>query len=164
MSDRAIEILEADPSLPAHATAIVRLLDAYARDPMGGGVGLSEAVKARLPAELARRESIRVVLALADREPAGLIVAIEGFSTFAGRPLLNIHDVIVAPDYRGRGLSTRLLQKVEAIARDLGCCKLTLEVLAGNAVAQAAYRSAGFTAYELDPAMGRAQFWHKPLE
>jgi len=36
-------------------------------------------------------------------------------------------------------------------------------VLEGNGAAQAAYSSAGFRPYQLDPAMGRAQFWEKPL-
>ncbi len=36
------------------------------------------------------------------------------------------------------------LQKAEAIAVTLGCCKLTLEVLEGNKLAQAAYIANGF--------------------
>ena len=38
-----------------------------------------------------------------------------------------------------------------------------LEVLEGNRAAQAAYRSVGFRPYQLNPAMGRAQFWEMPL-
>jgi ribosomal protein S18 acetylase RimI-like enzyme len=77
--------------------------------------------------------------------------------------LLNIHDVIVAEAYRSQGLSRRLLEAVETMARGLGCCKLTLEVLEGNTIAQAAYRSVGFSGYELDPAIGKALFWEKKL-
>ena len=40
---------------------------------------------------------------------------------------------------------------------------LTLEVLEGNKVAQAAYRASGFAGYELDPEVGRAMFWQKKL-
>lgn len=158
-----IEIVTANLSLPAHREALVQLLDTYALDPMGGGQGLSASVKANLPAELAKRQSAHVILALVDHEPAGLIICLEGFSTFACKPLLNIHDVIVAPAYRRQGLSQLLLQKAEAIALDLGCCKLTLEVLEGNQAAQSAYRSFGFKGYELDPALGKALFWEKKL-
>lgn len=35
------------------------------------------------------------VLAFDADQPVGLINAIEGFSTFACKPLINIHDVIV---------------------------------------------------------------------
>ena len=158
-----IDIVVADLGLPAHAEAMIQLMDAYALDPMGGGQGLSNDVKANLPAELAKRKTVHVILAFVEDQPAGLVVCLEGFSTFACKPLLNIHDVIVAGPYRGRGLSKLLLQKVEAIARDLGCCKLTLEVLEGNHVAQAAYQSCGFSGYELDPQMGKALFWEKKL-
>ena len=57
----------------------------------------------------------------------------------------------------------RLLAKAEEIALGLGCCKLTLEVLEGNSVAQAAYKASGFAKYELDPSMGKAMFWQKKL-
>jgi ribosomal protein S18 acetylase RimI-like enzyme len=52
---------------------------------------------------------------------------------------------------------------VEEIAVELGCCKLTLEVLEGNHIAQAAYKSFGFNGYELNPQTGRALFWEKKL-
>jgi ribosomal protein S18 acetylase RimI-like enzyme len=63
--------------------------------------------------------------------------------------------------YRGLGISQQLLAKVDEIAQQRGCCKVTLEVLQGNTVAQKAYQKYGFTGYELDPAMGQAMFWHK---
>lgn len=158
-----IDIVEADLNLPAHAEALIQLLDVYALDPMGGSQGLSSDVKANLPAELAKRESAHVILAFVETKPAGLVVCLEGFSTFACKPLLNIHDVIVALPYRGMGLSKLLLQKAEEIAFDLGCCKLTLEVLEGNHVAQSVYKAFGFSGYELNPQMGKALFWEKKL-
>lgn len=159
-----IEIIEADLNTPAYADAVVRLLDEYARDPMGGGERLSDYAKANLSAELAKRQTAHVVLAFVDAEPAGLLVCLEGFSTFACKPLLNIHDVMVALPYRGKGLSKLLLQKAEDIAIGLGCCKLTLEVLEGNHIAQSAYKTFGFSGYELNPQMGKALFWEKKLE
>jgi len=158
-----IEIIEADPVHPGHARAIVELLDAYASGINGGGQGLSTAVKAALPAALAQRSTAHVILAMDGNEPAGLAICFEGFSTFQCRPLLNIHDVVVAESYRGQGLSKRLLAAVEALALRLDCCKLTLEVLEGNTVAMAAYRSLGFEGYQLDPALGKALFWEKKL-
>jgi len=97
-------------------------------------------------------------------QAAGLINCFEGLSTFLCKPLLNIHDVVVTSIHRGERLLARMLRKVEEIAVDRGCCKLTLEVLEGNTLAQAAYRSAGFLGYELDPKQGRAMFWEKKLK
>jgi len=51
----------------------------------------------------------------------------------------------------------------EKIARESGCCKITLEVLEGNHVARAAYSAFGFKGYELDPKMGKALFLEKKL-
>ena len=158
-----IDVLEADFANPAHAAAVLSLMEAYARDPMGGGEGLSGFARAHLVNALASRPSAHVILAFAQQEPAGLLISLEGFSTFACRPLLNVHDLVVAPAFRRQGVGRRLLQRAELIAHRLGCCKLTLEVLEGNGAAQATYRSAGFRPYQLDPAMGRAQFWEKPL-
>ena len=159
-----IEILEANPLNPVHAKAIVELLDEYARDPMGGGQPLSEAVKTNLPTALSNRSNAYVILALDGNNPAGLTICFEGFSTFACRPLLNIHDVMVSARYRGQGISKRLLEQAEVIARRLDCCKLTLEVLEGNSIAQSAYQSVGFNSYQLDPTIGQALFWEKKLD
>jgi ribosomal protein S18 acetylase RimI-like enzyme len=93
-----------------------------------------------------------------------LITSFEGFSSFAAKPLLNLHDVAVLPDYRGLGIAQALLSCAESYARSIGCCKLTLEVLQGNAVAQKAYLRFGFAAYTLLEEQGAAMFWQKKLE
>lgn len=158
-----VEIINADLSLPKHAEALLTLLNEYALDLMGGKEALSEFVKTNLVAELKRRPSAHVILAFVEANPAGLMIGFEGFSTFACKPLINIHDVVVVEKYRGRGLSKEMLSHMEKIAQDIGCCKLTLEVLEGNSVAQSLYRSCGFEGYSLDPTMGKALFWQKKL-
>jgi GNAT superfamily N-acetyltransferase len=159
----SIDIIEADLAIVEHANAIITLMDEYARDPMGGGKGLSDYTKDNLIPELSIRKTARVVIAVVEDNPAGLVTCLEGFSTFACQPLLNIHDVIVSAPYRGKGLSKLMLQAAEQIAIDLGCCKLTLEVLEHNHIAQKAYRSFGFDGYQLNPEMGKALFWEKKL-
>ncbi|MGY3866657.1 GNAT family N-acetyltransferase [Aeromonas bivalvium] len=157
------EIIRADLHNRQHGEALVSLLDEYARDEMGGGSPLADEVKANLAEALAARPGAHVLLAWVDGEPVGVATCFEGFSTFSCRPLLNIHDIAVHPAHRGRGLGKALLAEADRLARELGCCKLTLEVLEGNKVAQAAYRASGFEGYELDPQVGRAMFWHKRL-
>jgi hypothetical protein len=65
------------------------------------------------------------------------------------------------PARPGRGPAAAGSSREEA--RKLGCCKLTLEVLEGNAVARSLYRSCGFEGYELKAETGKAMFMHKPL-
>lgn len=140
------------------------LLDAYARDPMGGGMPLEAAVKERLCADLARQSGAASFLAWdAAGEAVGLINCFLGYSTFKARPLLNVHDLVVLPGQRGKGIGQMLLSAAGQHARSLGCCKLTLEVLTGNATAMASYRRFGFEAYTLDPAAGQASFMQKWL-
>lgn len=158
-----IEIVTADLNLPRHADAFLALLNAYALDVMGGGSELPAYTKANLVGELQKRRTAHVILAFIEGEPAGLVNCIEGFSTFAAKPLLNIHDVMVTQAFRGRGIARMMLARAEQIAMELGCCKLTLEVLEGNAAAQALYRACGYSGYALDPTMGNALFWQKKL-
>ena len=156
-----IEVLRADYKNPKHGSAIGYLLDSYATDPMGGGGALGADIKNKVAAELSKIPHAFSVLCYVDGKPAGLVNCFEAFSTFQCKPLINIHDVIVANSFRGLGISQLMLVKVEQIAKEKGCCKLTLEVLEGNEVAQAAYQKFGFAGYELDPVMGKAMFWQK---
>jgi ribosomal protein S18 acetylase RimI-like enzyme len=163
METPEVLVLQASYTNPVHAQAIGFLLNQYAEDVMGGGESLSMDTRQQLALELAKRPHAFSVLAFVSGEPVGLVNCFEGFSTFACRPLVNVHDVAVIAPYRGRGISQKMLMKVEEIARQRGCCKITLEVLEGNEVAQGAYRKLGFADYTLDPKMGRALFWQKAL-
>ena len=162
-------VCRADYDNPTHAAALVKLLDAYAADPMGGGEPLSEFAKTHLVSALATRPQAFSVLAFVvgagqtDGQAVGLVNCIEGFSTFACRPLVNVHDVTVLPAYRGQRIGELMLALVEDIARERNACKLTLEVLQGNAGALRLYRRVGFASYQLDPAMGQAEFLQKWL-
>ncbi len=159
-----IEIVRVRYDDPAHAAALIDLLDHYARDPAGGGEPLSDFARDNLIAELAARPFVFSVLAFDGTTPVGLVNALEGFSTFACHPLVNVHDVVVAASHRGRGIAAKLFAEVEAIARERGACKLTLEVLSGNRTARALYEKLGFDDYRLDPVMGEAQFLQKWLD
>lgn len=156
-----LHIRRADYSDASDAAAIVNLMQVYAQDPMGGGEPLSEEVTEQLVTSLAQIPGALTLLAMEGEEAVGLVTCFEGFSTFRCKPLLNIHDVIVLPSRRGNGIVGRMLEQVEQLARERGCCKLTLEVLEGNEAARQAYSKAGFTDYMLLPETGRAIFQHK---
>lgn len=159
----ALNIVRADYSVTAHAEAVVMLLDAYARDIAGGGEPLSGYVKAHLVQELASRPQVYSILAFDGEAPVGLVNCIEGFSTFACKPLVNVHDVAVLASHRGRGIAAQMLALAQAIAQQRGAVKMTLEVLTGNKAAIALYQRLGFAGYQLDPSMGTATFMQKPL-
>lgn len=160
----AVSVVLADYHDPVHAAAVVQTLDAYASDPLGGGKPLSDFTRMHLVSALAARPQAFSVLAFDGAQAVGLANCIEGFSTFACKPLVNIHDLAVAASHRGQRIGEAMLDKVAELARARGACKLTLEVLSGNHSAQRLYARSGFAGYQLDPAMGHAQFLQKWLD
>ena len=158
------DVIIADYHNPQHQAIIGELMNHYASDPMGGGEPLPQAIIDQLGQKLAEVPNAFSVIAFHDDKAVGLINAMQGFSTFKCKPLINIHDVVVRSDVRSRGIGQQMMAKVEQVARERGCCKLTLEVLEGNTLAQASYRKSGFAGYELDPEMGNAMFWQKFLD
>ncbi len=142
---------------------LISLLNHYALDPMGGAQGLSDYVKDNLLNKLAAMSHAFSFIIYVDEQSAGLVNCFESLSTFAAKPLINIHDLMVHSDFRGLGLSQKLLEKVEERAKEMGSCKITLEVLSGNKVAYRAYEKFGFSAYELDPNVGQALLLEKKL-
>ncbi len=157
-------VVEADLSKEEHASAYLELMSHYACDPMGGGEDLSAYAKENLISSLLKRNDVTIILIFKQGKPAALLTAIEGFSTFACKPLFNIHDIVVYKDFRGLGLTTLLFAEIEKIAKQRGYCKITLEVLSGNEIAKNAYQKQGYEDYQLDPAHGNALFWSKSLK
>lgn len=145
------------------ARVLVQLLDAYAQDPMGGGEPLSDHTRESLATVLSTSGNAFSYVAEHGGEGVGLINCFTTVSTFAARPLVNVHDVYVAAQVRGQGVVDALFNAVEQEARARGACKITLEVLEGNARAQSAYRRLGFSGYALDDATGCALFWERKL-
>jgi ribosomal protein S18 acetylase RimI-like enzyme len=80
-------------------------------------------------------------------------------SSFRGKPIVNIHDIAVVPEARGTGVGRRLLEAVAADARQLGCCKVTLEVRSDNVRAMGLYRSVGF-----EPSQPETYFWSQKID
>lgn len=157
-------IVRADYDDPRHAADIVTMLRSYALDPMGGGEDLSEQTRQDLVPGLKASAAASSLLAYVDGEVAGLANLMTTFSSFAAKPLLNIHDIVVSDSYRGMGIGKQLFAEIETIAEEIRACKVTLEVLEGNSPAKALYASLGYGNYVLDPEMGAALFWEKRLQ
>ena len=147
-----------DYNNPKHQADLLFLLNHYSLDEMGGNKPLSDFTQKNLISSLSQLPYAFSVILYADGQPAGLANCFEGFSTFACKPLVNIHDFVVHKDFRGKGLSKTLLGKVTDIAKAKGCCKITLEVLSGNQIAYKSYLKFGFKPYELTPEHGAAKF------
>jgi len=157
-------IVEAELSRADHGEAILRLLDAYAMDPMGDGKPLAAFTRRELLPALRHHPTTMAFLAYRDTEPVGLAICFFGFSTFAARPLVNLHDFYVTPACRGAGVGRLLLAAIEKRAREIGCCKLTLEVQENNHRARNVYAAAGFARMRYVPEAGGSLFFSKILD
>jgi ribosomal protein S18 acetylase RimI-like enzyme len=137
-------VREADLANPADANAVLAILDSYAFAAVGGSQGLSQDVRERLIPALRQLPTTLVLLAFVEGAPVGVAVCFFGLSTFRAQPLLNIHDLAVLPEHRGRGVGRALLTAAEDRALRSGCCRLTLEVQEDNPRARALYDKFGF--------------------
>src|SRR5438552_4127324 len=155
----AITVVLADLAKPSHQSAIVELLDMYCRDEFGDGKPLSGQARENLIPGLLKHGGARVFLAYDGDQPLGVAICMLGFSSFRGKPLINIHDVAVSPAARGQGIGRKLLAAVEAEARQLGCGKVTLEVRSDNVRAMGLYRSVGFV-----PSEPETFFWSQKVD
>ncbi|MGD8288957.1 MAG: GNAT family N-acetyltransferase [Gemmatimonadota bacterium] len=159
----AVRVLEADFDDPRHRSGILDVIDSYARDPVGGGEPLADEVREALVPALRAHPTTRIFLAFSEDRPVGAAICFVGFSTFAARPLLNVHDLAVVPEWRGRGVGRALLTAAEERARREGCCKLTLEVQEDNLRARGLYESFGFTDFVIGGS-APTRFLTKPLK
>jgi ribosomal protein S18 acetylase RimI-like enzyme len=158
-----VTIVDADLSRDEHQKALVTMLDSYMRDPMEGGEAPPERIKRELVPGLRAHPACYVFLAYRDAKPVGFSICFLGFSTFNARPLINIHDIFVDSSVRGTGIGAMLLERIEAKARQLNCCRITLEVRKDNRVARGLYRKVGFDRVVVGPERIPMEFWHKPL-
>ena len=112
----------------------------------------------RLVDGLANHPASFVLFVLVDNQIIGLATCFVNFSTFKVRPSINIHDLIIDKDFRGKGFGKSLLQHIESIAKERKYCKITLEVREDNFAAKALYTELGFK-----DGIPMMHFWTKEL-
>jgi ribosomal protein S18 acetylase RimI-like enzyme len=159
----SLAILQADLSREDHQRDVLTMTDIYARDAMGNDGPLPAEVMQNLISGLRQHPTTMVFLAYIDEKVVGIATCFVGFSTFAARPLINVHDLAVRPECRGQGIGVALLAAVEAEARQRGYAKLTLEVLEDNGRAHRMYESFGFKSLDYGQSTGRSLFLSKKL-
>lgn len=139
-----LEIVEVDLSNKKHADAVLTVTNRYAKDPMGRGASLSDSTQRTLITELKKIPMYIGFVAFIDGKPAGLANCFYTLSSFKAAPVINIHDLIVMPDYRSMGIGKALIGTVTKKAKEKNCCKVTLEVREDNR-ARNLYEREGFS-------------------
>ncbi|WP_423129929.1 GNAT family N-acetyltransferase [Gaoshiqia sp. Z1-71] len=137
-------LIRIDLNEEEHCRQLIRLLGLYMQDEMGNGAPMPEELAPQLINGLKQHAGYLGFLALADGQYAALANCNKNFSTFKARPLINIHDFIVDPAFRGQGVGRFLLDAIAGYGRQNGYCRINLEVRHDNLKAQKLYRKAGY--------------------
>lgn len=85
---------------------------------------------------------------LAVIEDAGQIIGYSLLLYRTGTSLARLYSIATNPEYRGRGLASRLLHDAHQRARQAGCVFLRLEVREDNDAAIALYRREGYLCFD----------------
>ena len=149
-----IEVIIGDFNKKEDREDMLKMLDLYMQDPMGGAGTLSEELAQKNIKGLKEQPNYVFFLAKCNGEIAGLANCFVNFSTFKGKQLINIHDFAVDPHFRRKGIGKTMMNKIVEYAKENGYCKVTLEVRHDNPKAQLLYKKAGFE--ECNPSM---YFW-----
>lgn len=139
-----IKVVEVNYSNELHNSDFLALMESYARDPFGLGEPLGREVKISLIDELKNIPGAFSLLAYSGEKPTGLANCFVLLSTLDARKLVNIHDLFVLSNMRGKGVGEKLLHAIQQKARGLNCCRLTLEVREENEAAIRLYERFGF--------------------
>ena len=157
-----ISIVRADLSDDRSANDVLEMLDHYASHPMGQGRPFENEVRERLIPGLQEHPTTLALLAYRDATPVGIALCFRGFSSFKAKPLLNIHDFAIHESARGQGVGRKLMEAVFDIAREMDCCRVTLEVAIANEPAKQLYLKCGFEPGK--PESTAQWFWTKHLD
>ena len=126
-----------------NADHVAEAIDLVARFAEELGAPLDCPTKDALPSLFLQRKA-NIILARRDEEAVGVIVCQRTIVTFRGAEALNIHDLFVDESARRCGVGKRLMEYAVALARSLGCVRVTLEVDTTNQKAREFYRTQGF--------------------
>ena len=141
--------------------SFVRELAEYEREPDAVKLTEAELVRDGFPAAGGERY-FECLIAEEDGSPAGFALFFLVYSTWRGRAL-HLEDLIVRPQFRGRGIGKALLTKVAAVAVERDCALLFWHVLDWNTPAIEFYKSLGAAALDDWTRMRLTDEWLKAL-
>lgn len=139
-----LKVVKGDLINNRHREALVELIEIYMKGNMGEGGILNSRERDNLILGLSNHPAALIFFGECEDRLIGLATCFIGFSTFYAKKLINIHDLIVLPEYRNCGVAKRILSAIEAKAKELNCCKITLEVRNNNVKAMRLYTRLGF--------------------
>ncbi|RIH63960.1 GNAT family N-acetyltransferase [Mariniphaga sediminis] len=152
------EFIKVDLNNEVHCSNLLKLLNDYMEDDIGTGKPMPKELGPQIIDGLKEHPVYLGFFACVEDEFAALANCNLNFSTWQAKPLINIHDFIVSPDFRKQGVGLFLLKEIERYATQKGYCRINLEVRHDNYNAQNLYLKAGF-----NECVPRNYFWEKRM-
>ena len=90
------------------------------------------------------KESVIYIAELEDQTLAGFTQLYPLFSSTRMKRLWLLNDLYVNADFRGKGISKKLIDAAKNLCRDTNGCAVTLETGQDNLIGNKLYPSAGF--------------------
>jgi len=153
-----LSILKVDLQDSIHVSQVIKLLNDYMNDPMGNNRPMEKSLAPKIISGLKAHSGFLGFFVMAGDQYAGLANCNINFSTFQAKPLINIHDFIVAPEFRNIGAGHFLLSGIINYALQNNFCRVNLEVREDNLVAKSLYKKLGFS-----DCVPKMMFWEKKL-
>jgi ribosomal protein S18 acetylase RimI-like enzyme len=153
-----LSILQVDLQNPLHCDQVIKLLNDYMNDPMGNNRPMEKELAPKIITGLKLHSGFLGFFVLAGDQFAGLANCNVTFSTFQAKPLINIHDFIIAPEFRKVGAGGFLIQGILDYAVGNGFCRVNLEVREDNYPAKSLYKKMDFS-----DCVPRMLFWEQKL-
>lgn len=153
-----LSIIQVDLQNPVHCDQVIKLLNDYMNDPMGNNRPMPKSLGPEIISGLKQHSGFLGFFVMAGNQFAGLANCNINFSTFQAKPLINIHDFIVAPECRNMGAGHFLLRGIINYASQNGFCRVNLEVREDNQTAKSLYKKNGFT-----DCVPRMMFWERKI-
>ena len=126
----------------AHLLTSMISLCAEAKDNLGRT--LSDEVKAKL-IHLFKKSPHALAFAGYEEDKAiSVLMGFEMFSSWTGKTMFNIHDLVVLESFRHLGYGSKMIQALEVWAKSKEIEQLTLEVTDDNLLATAIHHKNGF--------------------
>jgi len=153
-----LSILNVDLQNPLHCNHVIKLLNDYMNDPMGNNSPMPKGLGVQIISGLKKHPAYLGFFVLSGDDYAGLANCNINFSTFQAKPLINIHDFIVASEFRKIGAGGFLIQGILDYADKNGFCRVNLEVREDNYPAKSLYKKMGFS-----DCVPRMMFWERKM-
>jgi ribosomal protein S18 acetylase RimI-like enzyme len=153
------KIVKVDLENKIHSAALLHLLNDYMLDDMGIGKQMPENLGPKIVEGLKKHSGYLGFFVCIGEDFTALANCNLVFSTWKAKPLINIHDFIVSPKFRKKGIGQFLMNSIIDYAKSNGYCKINLEVRHDNIKAQNLYLKTGFV--ECDPPN---YFWENKLK